>query len=68
VNSRASLFAQAIRGPILLITVGILFALHQSGVLSFFQTWPLVVIVAGVMMLIERLFVPRGPSTGGPRL
>jgi hypothetical protein len=65
---RAALFAQAIRGPILLITVGILFALHQAGVLSFFQTWPLVVIVAGVMMLIERLFVPRGPSPGGPRL
>jgi hypothetical protein len=67
VNNRAALFAQAIRGPILLITVGILFALHQSGVLSFFQTWPLVVIVAGVMMLIERLFVPRGPYPGEPR-
>jgi hypothetical protein len=66
-NSRAALLAQAIRGPILLITLGVLFALHQSGVLSFFQTWPLVVIVFGVMMLIERLIVPRGPSPGGPR-
>ena len=66
-NNRAALFAQAIRGPILLITVGILFALHQAGILSFYQTWPLVVIVAGVMMLIERLFVPRGPFPGGIR-
>jgi hypothetical protein len=67
-NARAALFAQAVRGPILLITVGILFALHQAGVLSFFQTWPLVVIVAGVIMLIERLFLPRSPSPGGSKL
>jgi hypothetical protein len=59
------LFAQAVRGPILLITVGILFAVHQRGGLSFFQTWPLVLIVVGVMKLIERWFVP--PS-GGPRV
>jgi hypothetical protein len=67
-NARAALFAQAVRGPILLITVGILFALHQADVLSFFQTWPLVVIVAGVIMLIERLFLPRSPSPGGSKL
>ena len=32
-NSRAALFAQAVRGPILMITVGILFAVHQAGLL-----------------------------------
>jgi len=64
-NSRAALLAQAIRGPILLITIGILFAVHQAGGLSFFQTWPLVIIVVGVMKLIERFFAP-GPL-GGPR-
>ena len=34
-NNRRALFAQAIRGPILLITIGVLFAMHQAGVLSF---------------------------------
>lgn len=60
-NNRAALFAQAIRGPVLLITVGVLFAIHQAGVLPFYQTWPLIVIVVGVMKLIERLYVPQPP-------
>jgi hypothetical protein len=64
------MFAQAIRGPILLITVGILFAIHQAGVLPFSRTWPLVLIVVGVMKLIERMFVQQQqpPPPGGPRL
>jgi hypothetical protein len=67
-NGRAALFAQALRGPILLITLGILFAIHQAGVLSFFRTWPLVLIVVGIMKLLERLYVPQPPSPGGRRL
>jgi hypothetical protein len=66
-NSRAALFAQAIRGPVLLITIGILFAIHQAGVLPFFRTWPLILIVVGVMKLLERLYVPQPPSPGGTR-
>jgi cell wall-active antibiotic response 4TMS protein YvqF len=68
-NNRAALFAQAVRGPILLITVGILFAIHQAGILPFSRTWPLVVIVVGVMKLLERLYVNRATiPPGGPRL
>jgi len=68
-NSRAALFAQAIRGPILLITIGVLFAIHQAGVLPFYRTWPLILIVVGVMKLLERLYVPQTPpaAPGGPR-
>ena len=51
-NSRMALFAQAIRGPILLITVGILFAIHQAGILPFYRTWPLILIVVGVICLL----------------
>ena len=58
VNSRAALFAQAIRGPVLLITVGVLFAMHQAGMLAFTRSWPLILIVVGVMKLIERMYVP----------
>ena len=54
-NTRLALFVQAIRGPILLITIGILFAVHQAGVVSFARTWPLILIVIGFMKLIERL-------------
>ncbi len=68
-NSRAALYAQAIRGPILLITIGVLFALQQAGVLPFSRTWPLLIIVIGVVKLIERMFIrpaaPPPPATGG---
>ncbi len=59
--SRGALFAQAIRGPILLITVGVLFAMQQSQVLPFSHTWPLLIIVIGILKLIERMFVPPQP-------
>jgi hypothetical protein len=61
VNVRAHLLAQAVRGPILLITIGILFAMHQAGVVSFARTWPLILIVLGVMKLIERTVAPPAP-------
>lgn len=67
-NNRYALFAQALRGPVLLITVGILFAIHQAGFLHFSRTWPLILIVVGVMKLFERLFTQAGPGPGpGPQ-
>jgi uncharacterized membrane protein len=67
-NSRRALFAQAVRGPILLITIGVLFAMHQAGVLHFSRTWPLIIIVIGVLKLIERMAMPQPslPAAGGP--
>jgi uncharacterized membrane protein len=67
-NDRAALFAQAIRGPILLITIGVLFAMHQAGVLHFSRTWPLIIIVIGLLKLVERLVIPPppNPQVGGP--
>jgi hypothetical protein len=67
VNSRLALFVQAARGPILLITLGVLFAIHQAGRVSFAQTWPLILIVIGLMKLLERLVARPAPiSPGGP--
>lgn len=63
-NNRAALFVQSIRGPVLLITLGILFAVHQAGIISFARTWPLIIIVIGLMKLIERMFLQ--PSSGAP--
>ena len=65
-NNRGALFAQAIRGPILLITIGVLFAMHQVGVLQFSRTWPLIIIMIGVLKLIERLAMPRVPASPAP--
>lgn len=60
------MFFQAIRGPILLITIGILFAVHQAGILPFSRTWPLIIIVIGLMKLFERMAAPRAvPPPGG---
>lgn len=58
VNNRAYLFLRAIRGPIVLITVGVLFALDQFGVLRFNETWPLILIVLGLLKLVERVVFP----------
>lgn len=69
-NSRPALIAQAIRGPILLITIGILFAIHQAGVLPFSSTWPLIIIVFGLIKLIERMAMQQQsqlPPPGGVR-
>jgi hypothetical protein len=67
---RAALFVQAIRGPILLITIGLLFVLHQEGILSFGRTWPLIIIVLGVLKLIERLLAQpvSPPPMAGPNV
>ena len=75
--TRGALYLQAIRGPLVLITVGILFALHQADVINFARTWPLIIIVVGLVKLAERLVAqptlsgrsiqsmrPRGSITG----
>jgi hypothetical protein len=65
-NNRGAQFAQCIRGPVLLITVGILFAIHQAGLLNFSRTWPLIIIVVGIMKLIERAFSQPGSGSQSP--
>lgn len=65
----ANLFC-AIRGPIMLITVGTLFALDHMGVFSFGRTWPLLIIIFGIMKLLERVVqpppqTPQYPPVGG---
>lgn len=63
--TRGALYMQAIRGPLVLITLGALFAMHQSGQISFARTWPLIIIVIGFLKLIERLLVPPGSYPAG---
>jgi hypothetical protein len=60
VNSQ-NLF-RAIRGPIILITVGVLFALDHLTPFSFWRTWPVILIVVGLLSLGEHL----GPRPNQP--
>lgn len=47
-------FVQAIRGPIMLIALGTLVEIDYAGIYSFWRTWPILIIVFGVLKLLER--------------
>lgn len=66
-NNRTAFFVQAIRGPVVLITLGLLFAASQAGMAPFSRTWPLLLIVIGVMKLLERMVAPPGPPVPPPQ-
>lgn len=67
------LLIRRLRGPAFLLTFGLTALLHQWGVLSFGQSWPLYLIVAGVLTLLERSALtvadpsayPTGSFSGG---
>ncbi len=58
VEQRTGSLIQAIRGPILLITIGVLFAMDNLGAVSFSRTWPVILIIVGVLKLFERAARP----------
>ena len=62
----------AVRGPIILITIGVLFALDNFTRYGFHQTWPVILIVVGVLTLLARASragsapgSTSGPTPGG---
>jgi hypothetical protein len=57
----ASNFLQAVRGPIMLITLGSLVAIDYAGVYGFWRTWPILIIVFGVLKLLERASAKPAP-------
>ena len=52
---------RAIRGPVTLITVGVLFALNNFTQYSFDKTWPVLLIVFGLLSLLKRGMEPAPP-------
>ena len=52
---------RAIRGPICLITIGALFALNNFTPYRFDQTWPVLLIVFGLLSLLKRGVEPPAP-------
>jgi len=66
-----------LRGPAFLLLVGVLALLNQLDILSWGESWPLFMILAGVLLLAERAALwtggyPQGPYPsqpyGGPNL
>ena len=53
----------AIRGPVLLVALGLLMAADQLDRMSFSRTWPVLLILFGLFKLAEHL----GPKNAGPR-
>jgi hypothetical protein len=45
----------AIRGPLMLIVLGVLFYMHQFTDYGFERTWPVLLILFGVLKLLERV-------------
>ncbi len=60
------LLIRRLRGPAFLILVGINALLNQWGVLSFSRSWPLYLILAGVLGLAERAAIAAAPPVVPP--
>ena len=58
-------FLHAIRGPIILITVGVLFALNNFTPYGFGETWPVLLIVIGLLSLLSRGGAASPPEPPG---
>jgi hypothetical protein len=58
-----------VRGPVMLIAVGALFVLDHNTEYSFSHTWPLLLILLGLLKLLERVAntsrQPDQPVSGG---
>lgn len=70
-NEQSQSLMRAITGPVILITVGVLFTIDRFTAFSFHQTWPILLIVIGLLKLLggrrrrDALDPPLPP--GGPR-
>jgi len=65
-NGNDRSLVRAIRGPIMLITVGVLFVLNNFTSYGFGQTWPVLLIVPGLLSLLRRGAEHAPPPAGGP--
>lgn len=76
-NDHSAWLVRAVTGPIILITIGVLFAFDRFTEFRFSQTWPVLLIVIGLLKLLsggrrrDRDFppgssVPPPPPTNPP--
>ena len=65
-NGNSHSMIRAIRGPVTLITIGVLFALNNFTRYGFDQTWPVILIVFGLLSLLRRGTQPTGVAPNMP--
>jgi hypothetical protein len=53
---------RALRGPMVMIALGSMLALDHFTEYRFWRTWPVLLIVLGVMKLLERVFGHDSPA------
>ena len=63
-NQDSAAFIRAVKGPVMMITVGTLFALDSFTSLSFSRTWPVLLVVAGLLSLGKSAY-RTGPALHG---
>jgi hypothetical protein len=63
-----SALVRALRGPLMLITLGILGLLDVQNVARLTLTWPVLIIAYGLLRLVEYQFRPMPPALGGGKL
>ncbi len=64
-NNSSQAVLRAVRGPILLITLGTLFAVDYYGRFSIYRTGPVLLIVFGLLKLLEMLAARGGAGMEG---
>jgi hypothetical protein len=63
------MLVRAVRGPIMLIALGTLMSLHKFEDISFTKTWPVLLILLGLLKLAERMALRPGETAGtGPQI
>ena len=72
-NDQSVYLVRAVKGPIILITIGVLFAFDRFTDFRFSQTWPVLLIVIGLLQLAggrrrDRNYPqpPPGQTPGNP--
>ena len=64
-NGNSNSLLCAIRGPIMLIAVGLLFAADQFTDYGIWRTWPVLLILLGLLKLAERIGSGAQTPPGG---
>jgi hypothetical protein len=54
----------AMRGPIMLVVLGLLFVMDHFGPVSFGRTWPALIIIFGILKLLERSALSSARTEG----
>src|ERR1022692_2477781 len=65
-NANDANLLRAVRGPVTLITLGTLFALQNFTPYGFEQTWPVLLIVFGLLSLLGRTAAAQPPAAPPP--